>query len=180
MRPSEKLASREETAQNATEVDPAPDLPYKDAPAASQKGTGTVRKQIHRLHQLTTTKRANFFSLLRSRNRGHATDMSGDPSAADESAADPSPADPSLASPTAPGKPEPSSLVEGRPELGPCIVSIDVPDPDNFLMVLRVILDHPNNRVDIVISPRPVSFVAIPYGDAFKNLLKNHSVSAAV
>ncbi|RYP08163.1 hypothetical protein DL764_002070 [Monosporascus ibericus] len=61
----------------------------------------------------------------------------------------------------------PSSLAGGRPQLGPCIVCVDIPDPDNFLMVLRVLRDHHGHHVDIVLSPRPVSFAAIPYGAAF-------------
>ncbi|RYP31999.1 hypothetical protein DL767_005444 [Monosporascus sp. MG133] len=61
----------------------------------------------------------------------------------------------------------PSSLAGGRPQLGPCIVCVDIPDPDNFLMVLRVLRDHHGHHVDIILSPRPVSFAAIPYGAAF-------------
>ncbi|RYP56238.1 hypothetical protein DL771_012025 [Monosporascus sp. 5C6A] len=64
-------------------------------------------------------------------------------------------------------EPQPSSLAGGRPQLGPCIVCVDVPDPDNFLMVLRVLRDHRDHHVDVVMSPRPVSFAAIPYGAAF-------------
>ncbi|RYP46511.1 hypothetical protein DL768_007307 [Monosporascus sp. mg162] len=61
----------------------------------------------------------------------------------------------------------PSSLAGGRPQSGPCIVCVDIPDPDNFLMVLRVLRDHHGHHVDVVLSPRPVSFAAIPYGAAF-------------
>ncbi|RYP54547.1 hypothetical protein DL769_010338 [Monosporascus sp. CRB-8-3] len=66
----------------------------------------------------------------------------------------------------------PSSLAGGPPQSGPCIVCVDVPDPDNFLMVLRALRDHRGHHVDIVISPRPVSFAAIPYGDAFLDMSK--------
>ncbi|RYP08967.1 hypothetical protein DL765_008610 [Monosporascus sp. GIB2] len=66
----------------------------------------------------------------------------------------------------------PSSLAGGRPQSGPCIVCVDVPDPDNFLMVLRVLRDHRDHHVDIVVSPRPVSFAAIPYGAAFLEMTK--------
>ncbi|RYP75440.1 hypothetical protein DL770_007403 [Monosporascus sp. CRB-9-2] len=66
----------------------------------------------------------------------------------------------------------PSSLAGGRPQLGPCIVCVDIPDPDNFLMVLRVLRDHHGHHVDIVLSPRPVSFAAIPYGAAFLDMAK--------
>ena len=50
------------------------------------------------------------------------------------------------------------------------VVTIDVPDPDNFFMALRTVEDWPNHCVAIVLSPRPVSFAAIPYGLAFNRL----------
>ncbi|RYO78668.1 hypothetical protein DL766_004889 [Monosporascus sp. MC13-8B] len=76
----------------------------------------------------------------------------------------------SLAKQAQPGGP--SSLAGGRPQSGPCIVCVDIPDPDNFLMVLRVLRDHRDHHVDIVISPRPVSFAAIPYGPAFLEMTR--------
>lgn len=51
------------------------------------------------------------------------------------------------------------------------IVSVDIPDPDNFLMILRVLKDFPNETVAIVLSPRPVSFKAAPYGKKFEQIL---------
>ncbi len=69
---------------------------------------------------------------------------------------------------------EASSLPGGRPAPGPTIICVDVPDPDNFLMVLRVLQDRREDHVDIVISPRPVSFAAIPYGAAWSKLHKKN------
>lgn len=51
------------------------------------------------------------------------------------------------------------------------IVTVDVPDPDNFLMVLRVLKDNPKEKVSVVLSPRPVDLRAVPYGDKFGPLL---------
>ncbi|KAK7752073.1 hypothetical protein SLS62_006039 [Diatrype stigma] len=59
----------------------------------------------------------------------------------------------------------PSSLVGGRPSVEQVIVCVDVPDIDNFLMVLRVIRDHPQIHVHVVLSPRPVDFAAFHYGE---------------
>ena len=52
----------------------------------------------------------------------------------------------------------------------PRIVSVDIPDPDNFLMVLRVLKDFANDVVGIILSPRPVTFKAAPYGEKFTQL----------
>lgn len=40
------------------------------------------------------------------------------------------------------------------------IVSIDIPDPDNFLAALQIIRDFPGYKISIILSPRPVSFAA--------------------
>lgn len=52
------------------------------------------------------------------------------------------------------------------------IVTVDIPDPDNFLMVLRVLKDNPKEKISVVLSPRPVDLRAIPYGPAFGILKK--------
>lgn len=72
----------------------------------------------------------------------------------------------------------PSSLVNGRLSAEKVIVCVDVPDIDNFLMVLRVIRDHPKADVNVVLSPRPVSFATIPYGEEnLRELSKKYKVS---
>lgn len=45
------------------------------------------------------------------------------------------------------------------------IVSVDIPDPDNFLMVLRVLNDFVGDHVAVILSPRPATFKAAPYGE---------------
>jgi hypothetical protein len=50
------------------------------------------------------------------------------------------------------------------------IVFVDIPDPDNVLMVLQVLRDFPNEHIAVVLSPRPVSFAIPPYGDEFAPL----------
>jgi hypothetical protein len=49
----------------------------------------------------------------------------------------------------------------------PVIVFIDVPDPDNLLMVLDVITNHPHDTVAIVLSPRIVDLSVPRYGQEF-------------
>ena len=52
------------------------------------------------------------------------------------------------------------------------IVSVDIPDPDNFLMVLRVLNDFVRDSVAVILSPRPVTFKAAPYGEKLTPLLE--------
>lgn len=47
------------------------------------------------------------------------------------------------------------------------VVTVDVPDPDNFLMVLTIIRENSGLPVAVTLTPRPVSFSAVPYGSKF-------------
>lgn len=51
-----------------------------------------------------------------------------------------------------------------------CILSIDIPDPDNFLMALRILKSPDYNHVHILVASRPVSFGSLPYGSNFEVL----------
>jgi hypothetical protein len=52
----------------------------------------------------------------------------------------------------------------------PVIVFIDIPDPDNLLMVLDVIINHPNDTIAIVLSPRVVDLSVPRYGQEFETI----------
>ena len=145
-------------AENDQET-PAASSIYRPAQAPQR---ASVRKTLHKsMHP------RRIMNLFTGRNRHHATNQS-EPNQ-------------SVTSPTmSEERPKHSSLAGGRPPLGPCVVSIDVPDPDNFLMVLRVIQDHPNQLVHIVRSPRPVSFAAINYGTALTDMRTKNPVSTGL
>ena len=134
---------------------------YRPAQAPQRS---SVRKSLHKsMHP------RRIINLITGRNRHHATNQSE--------------FYPTVTSPTMSETSKlPSSLAGGRPRPGPCVVSIDVPDPDNFLMVLRVIQDHPDpdQPVHIVLSPRPVSFAAIYYGKTLPELLGRYKVSVSL
>ena len=56
------------------------------------------------------------------------------------------------------------------------VISADIPDPDNFLMILsllksarRKVIKRP---VPVILTPRPVDFRAAPYGRAYDHLLR--------
>ncbi|KAH7012148.1 uncharacterized protein B0I36DRAFT_356242 [Microdochium trichocladiopsis] len=49
------------------------------------------------------------------------------------------------------------------PQVPEILVFVDVPDIDNILCCLSVIKAHPNHRVNIVLTPRPVDFTVKPY-----------------
>lgn len=52
------------------------------------------------------------------------------------------------------------------------VIFIDIPDPDNILMVLDVLRRHPQEHIAIVLSPRIVDLSAPRYGDNFGAIKK--------